>query len=297
MKPISLQYQKGLVLLEIIIGLLILALVLPLLVPNWKEIVGRNVSERTVEETLTIWDAARNYYARNQEWPDESNGCADAITVMEAANAIGNVGPNNAWGNAITTSCIAGTSIMDVDQDVSTDWRGYILGQLPNSAGVGAASVNTVIAAPGTSAQTFTQLSRIAVAGSPELNRMETDLDMNGNDIDNAGVITADEVTLATTGVELSSLGSWKLYNWDTAYNSGTVPYPVCPAGKTPDVNVIPVRICTSASGTLPIERVDFEITDTGTAFRIRPEVFAQDNFYNPTSPECSTFKVQPICN
>lgn len=289
--------QKGLLLLEIVIGLLMLAIILPLLIPNWPEIVGRNVSERTVEETLAIWDASRNYYARNQEWPDEANGCVDAIAVMEAGTYIANIGPNNAWNGAIATSCVPGTSVMEIDQPVTADWQGYILGQLPASSAVAPASINTVIPAPGTSAQTYTQLSRVAVAGSPELNRVETDLDMNGNDIDNAGVVTAEEVTLSSTGVEMSSLGSWEIYNWDTAYNSGSVPYPTCPAGKTPDVNVLPVRICTAATGTLPIERIDFEITDTGSSFRIRPEVFSQNNFYNPTSPECSTFKVQPICN
>lgn len=288
---IKYRLQRGLLLLEIVIGLLILAIILPLLVPNWGEIVGRNVSERTIEETLTMWDASRNYYARNSEWPDESNNCADALTVLEAGDFIGNVGPDNAWDGAIVTSCTPNTAVMEITQTVVAEWRSYILGQLPASSEVGAAGVATVIPAPGTSAQTFTHLSRTAVAGRPELNRMETNIDMDGNNIDGAGTVTAEEVTLSTTGVELSSLGSWEQGTPGTNFSK-----PTCPGGKTSDLNIIPVRICTNPSSTLPIERLDFQITDFGTYWRVQPQVFAQDNFYYPSSSACATFKVQGFC-
>lgn len=210
--------QQGLVLLEIVIGLLILGIILPLLVPNWPEIVGRNISDRTIAETNTIWDAARNFYAINGEFPDQANNCADSLTVLEAGGFIGNVGPNNAWGNAISTTCAPGDPAMSVEQAIPEDWQGYVLGQLAASADINVTDISTVIAAPGTSAQTFTQLSRVAVAGRPELNRMETDLDMDGNSITNlqdltaTGTITADDVELSSTGTKLSEIGRWDIY-------------------------------------------------------------------------------------
>lgn len=295
--------QKGLVLLEIVIGILILGIVLPLLVPNWSEIVGRNISERTIEETLTIWDASRNYYARNSEWPDEANGCADAIAVLEAGGFIGNVGPNNAWDGPISTICVPNTSIFEIEQPVLADWETFILGQLPASQSLAAGEIETIVPAPGTSAQTYSQLSRIAVAGSPELNRMETDLDMDGHDINNLATIEADtvivneELTHSVTGDRMSNFSTWDQYTYSTAYaGTNRVPFPSCPSGMTRDLNVMPVAVCTDPSGTLPIERLSFEITTTATGWQVRPEVFAQNTTYRPTSNACSTFKVQTFC-
>lgn len=298
MKSVIQNAQQGLVLLEIVIGLLILAIILPLLVPNWPEIVGRNISDRTIAETNTIWDAARTFYATNGEFPDQANNCADSLTVLEAGGFIGNVGPNNAWGNAITTTCAPGDPAMSVEQAIPADWQSYVLGQLAASADINVTDISTVIAAPGTSAQAFTQLSRVAVAGRPELNRMETDLDMNGNDINNLqdltanGTITADDVELSSTGTKLSELGRWDVYT-----GGDPITKPSCPAGGTPDLNIIPVRVCTDPGSTLPIERLDFQVTDTGGGtWTVVPEIFAQDSFYYPTNDACSTFKVQPIC-
>lgn len=297
MKSIIQKSQEGLVLLEIVIGLLILAIILPLLVPNWPEIVGRNISDRTIAETNTIWDAARNFYATNGEFPDQVNSCANSLNVLDAGGFIGNVGPSNAWGNAITTSCAPGAPAMSIEQAIPADWQSYVLGQLAASADVNATDISTVVAAPGTSAQTFTQLSRVAVAGRPELNRMETDLNMNGNDIDNVqdltanGTITADDVELSSTGTKLSELGRWTVYT-----GNDFIPKPSCPAGSSPDLNILPVRVCTNPFSTLPIERLDFSISNFSTGWRVVPEIFAQDSFYRPTADSCSTFKVQTIC-
>lgn len=302
MKQIKIISQRGILLLEIVIGLLVLSILLPQLVPNWPEIVGRNISERAIEETLTIWDASRNYYARNSEWPDESNNCADALTVLEAGDFIGNVGPNNAWDGAIATSCVPDTAILTISQPVIDDWQGYIAGQLTATKAVGTTTIETVVPAPGTSAQTQTQLSRIAVPGAPELNRMETDLDMDSNAINNASEITADKVTVndelthATTGDRMANFGTWDRYNNSSAWTNGQVPYESCPAGTSPRFNAIPENICTDPAGTLPIERWDFDVIDTGTGWRIRPVIFAQNAFYRPTANVCSTFKVQTYC-
>lgn len=297
MKTIIQRSQQGLVLLEIIIGLLILAILLPLLVPNWPEIVGRNISDRTIGDTNTIWDASRNYYAENGEFPDQTNNCAASLNVLVAGGFLGNIGPNNAWGNPITTSCAPGDPAMSIEQAIPSDWQSYVLGQLSASANINATDINTVIAAPGTSAQTYTQLSRVAVAGRPELNRMETDIDMGGNDINNAqditatGNIVADDVQLSSTGVRLSNLGRWTTY---TGFD--VIPKPSCPAGLTPDLNILPYKVCTNPSATLPIEGFDWLINNYSTYWRVRPKVFAQDRYYYPTQDECSTFKVQTFC-
>lgn len=188
---------------------------------------------------------------------------------------------------------------MEIDQPVTLDWRSYVLGQLPASQDVGADRVSTIIPAPGTSAQTQSQLSRIAVSGRPELNQMETDIDMNGNDINNAANIeVTEDLTHSTTGVKLSELGPWRQYNYTSAWSSGSIPYPSCPPATTPDLNVMPVRICTSSSGALPIEQWDFLIQNNPgpETWNVRPRIFAQDNFYEPTSSICSTFKVQTYC-
>lgn len=301
MKPAA-QKATGFALMELLIVVSLLAIFLPKFVPNYPDIVGTRISDTSVEETLTIWDASRNYYARNAEWPDESNNCSDALSVLESGNFISNVGPNNRWKNPITTSCSPGNSVIRITQETATDWVSYIQGALPATQITAGATIETTVPAPGTSAQTYSQLSRIEVGGIPELNQMETDLDMNGFDVDNVSELSAEKVTVndelrhSVTGVRFAELGPWKSYNYSTAYGSGSVPKPSCPAGMTPGYNALPVALCTRYNATRPIERWTFESANYSNRWRIRPVIFANNAYYRPTSSTCSSFKVQTFC-
>lgn len=300
----SLQKQKGSLLLEFFIVITLIGIFAPMLMPNWTEIAATRLSDATVEDSLTIWDASRNYYARNAAWPDEANNCADAISVLDADGFIGGVTGTNNWGEAITTTCVPGDAAMIITQGTNPEWQSYIVNALPASEAGAGSDVETLIPAPGTAAQTQSQLSRIAVAGRPELNQMETDLDMNGNDIDGANQITSENVivnedlTHATTGISFSEMGRWKLYNYSSAFSgSNFVPAPSCPAtNPTPNWLATPKQICTNPSGTLPMESWWFEATSVAGGWRIRPAIFANNNVYRPTAPACSQFYVHTYC-
>jgi len=269
----SKKQQSGFTLLEMMIVLMIVAMIAPLMYNNYPQMLGERWSNLTIEQTMTIWDAARNYHVDHDEWPDEINDCKGAITVLETEGYLGGVPTTNAWSGEVTTSCTAGSAVMVIDHSVSETWVEYIVNNIGATQQIDDDKTRTFVPSPGTSVAFLNVLSRKAIPGQPDRNKMETDLDMGGNDINNVrnvnvkGVIHADSTDPDAESVIAHRLKAHEIYDskierymaempaFKEIHNGTTLPWPSCPADMVGKGIAFPVSPCTASMSAEPIDR------------------------------------------
>lgn len=158
----------------------------------------------------TFAQAAQAFRIDRGAWPDEANNCANPNTPMRTQGYIGTLNLTSPYNTLFTFSCTAGSNVFRVTVDTnSADWAQYIAGIIPAAEYTN--GQDTVRLAASITAPVFENvLHRVAVGGRPELNRMQTHLDMNGNNINSVNQITA-------------ATGAITTLNSSTINNSGTV--------------------------------------------------------------------------
>lgn len=100
----------------------------------------------------------------------------------------------------------AGTELSYLTLQAPDETRAaWLSSKLPQSFNVGN-QVRMAIWRPYTVAGNDNYLHRIAVAGAPQLNQMETALDMNGNDLQNARHVQADATVTVSLQADIATL-------------------------------------------------------------------------------------------
>ncbi len=189
--------QRGFTLLEISIAMTIMAAMAAIATRTVYLKLDTRYTEHTAAEVWVIGEYAQKYIQDNGEWPDETNGCVGAIPTVESALSLpsGTIPSQSPWGTPYVTSCVADTNF-SVEVQLDDNWAPAMTNMLAVTQIKGGTTDTTIttLPLPGSIAALSNVLKRTADPMHPEYNRMETDLDMDGNDIDNAGTINADSI-------------------------------------------------------------------------------------------------------
>lgn len=154
-----------------------------------------DTAEMVGSEMLTIQDAASQYYRDNDEWPDQVNGCVGALALLLAEGRL--VGfATSRWGTPFVTDCVGGppprlfrVSAQGINEQYARTAAANVIS--PELAG---ATLTSSIPIPGAGPVLNNYLSRVLIPGEPEANQMETNIDMNGNGLNNVASIQSDGV-------------------------------------------------------------------------------------------------------
>ncbi|KAB0728114.1 prepilin-type N-terminal cleavage/methylation domain-containing protein, partial [Pseudomonas aeruginosa] len=183
--------EAGFTLLELSVVIAIMSMLAVMSVPRYLEEINDNRVKLAASETQTVIDAARTYRARNGSWPGGAT-CLQAIQALQdnvPPLIPGNLSVNK-FNKAVSTSCTAFT--FSVDQEVAQDWDGVLSNMLPGTSIVDTAAnrIRTTIGVPGSEPALDSKLSRIVTANA-DLNRMQTNLLLGGNNISEVNNISA----------------------------------------------------------------------------------------------------------
>jgi len=187
------RHTKGFTFIELTIALLVVATIAAASAPNIIQKVRKVQTDKTANEVWTIAESAQNFISDTGNWPDETNNCADAITVMNTTPGyLQNFDSESPWydaatnpGGEYTTSCTSTNFTIEVD--THPDEAPLIANTLAQTT-VAGRTTTTTIPTPGKIPALDAVLPR---DGSRP---MTGDLDMNGNNIDNAATTTTDDL-------------------------------------------------------------------------------------------------------
>ena len=195
--------QGGFTLLEVMIAVAIMASMAAAMTPVWINEYNEGRAKITIEETQSILDAARKFRVQNGTWPGGAT-CLSAVTALKGTTPplLAGVTNINKFNQTLSTSCTATT--FSIDQTVAADYDGVVANGLANTVVLSspANSVRTTIGTPGSEPALDSKLSRIAETNA-QLNRMETNLLLGGNNITEVGHIDASSLNVSgstTTG-------------------------------------------------------------------------------------------------
>ena len=195
--------QKGFTLLEVMIAVAVMAAMAAAMTPVWVNEYNEGRAKITIEETQSILDAARKFRVQNGTWPGGGT-CLSAVSALKGTTPplLAGVTNINKFNQTLSTSCTATT--FSIDQTVATDYDGVVANGLANTVTLSspANSVRTTIGTPGSEPALDSKLSRIAETNA-QLNRMETNLLLGGNNITEVGHIDASSLNVSgstTTG-------------------------------------------------------------------------------------------------
>lgn len=170
----------------------ILALVLTQGIPYWRQQMERAKADTTAVEMRSLLEAQLNYYDATGSWSPDVN------TLITGGYLPGG-SDTNPWGNAYTFEIINGGNNLQLSTTVASGGlANHVSGQSLPFSTVAGSTVTTTISRPGTEATHDPLLHRDAVAGRPELNRMNTSIDMNNNDVNNARTVRTQGLTATT---------------------------------------------------------------------------------------------------
>lgn len=175
--------QRGFTLLEVIVVLFVLTILASAIGPG---LLKNRLSEQRTgvmsREMLTLSDGAATFLERNGTWPDEANACAGALAAMIADGTVAGINGVSPWNTAYGFDC-TNPSILTISGAAgNTDWASALAGSLPASTLTGT-TVGTNISRTLSLAALDDVLHRDFDPARPELNRMETAIDMDYNDI------------------------------------------------------------------------------------------------------------------
>ena len=193
----ALSRQGGFTLLEVMIAVAIMAAMAAAMTPVWINEYNEGRAKITIEETQSILDAARKFRVQNGTWPGGST-CLSAVTALKGTTPplLAGVTNINKFNQTLSTSCTATT--FSIDQTVAADYDGVVANGLANTVVLSSPSnsVRTTIGTPGSEPALDSKLSRIAETNA-QLNRMETNLLLGGNNITEVGHIDASSLNVS----------------------------------------------------------------------------------------------------
>lgn len=129
----------------------------------------------------TVRSAVVAYYSTNMAWPANTSTLVNSqyVATVTAPWSSPVSGAVTASGRSFTLTLPAGN--VAVAQGISAKMAGVVSGS----------NVSIIVPIPASAAINANNLSRIAVSGMPEVNRMFTDIDMNSNSLNNVNSVNA----------------------------------------------------------------------------------------------------------
>lgn len=134
--------KKGFTLLELTIVMAIATILLGAATPVAVKRVQIAYAQKAAQEMNILEDAAKNYYATNDTWPNTVQDLKDDGYLSPFWVA------KNAWGNDYVTTPAADGKSFSVASNVPSDLQGVLLAALPQSSSA-AQTVTSVIPIPG----------------------------------------------------------------------------------------------------------------------------------------------------
>lgn len=194
--------QRGLTMFELALTIAIASAILIAAIPLQIEKLEKTQVEVAATQMFTVGDVAQQFRSDTGTWPGEADPAPCNINAAMTALTAGGylVTPLNrtAWGSAIATTC--NPMRFDVSTVGPNAQRVQEAAALLHTAQVAGTTLTSVF--PAGAPPAFNDvLYRVVVPGRPELNQMQTDLDMNSNDITNAASLTAGAVTASNLEV------------------------------------------------------------------------------------------------
>ena len=134
--------KKGFTLIELTIVMAIVTVLLGTAAPVAVKRVQIAYAQKAAQEMNILEDAAKNYYATNDTWPNTAQDLKDDGYLSSTWVA------KNAWGNDYVLTPAADGKSFSVESDVPADLQGVLLAALPQSSSA-AGTVTSVIPIPG----------------------------------------------------------------------------------------------------------------------------------------------------
>lgn len=307
--------RAGLGLLEAVIGAVLLTLGLVLtaqLAADWWR--QRQV-EAVGGQTRQMVEAARAYLRANRAelWAATAAGPAVVTPAMLRATGALPTGAsdNNLWrqsyqtlfrrdGQAVVGLVVTtgGAALDDVTASAvamaAAPEGGYVAAALPGvaqgaswqadlssyTAGTGVAPTPGHLAASlavGDAAALSAALQRDAMPGFPDLNRMTTTLDMGGQPVANAGLVSAADVAVGSRG----RTAAQGVYDVVLVDSGDSISKPTCPAGTTPGVYLAFARLAADAQGSV-WSAAQTQAIDAGATWQVRLRLRTYSGWVEP---------------
>lgn len=196
--------QRGFTLLEISIAMIIMSALAVVAARSAYTKLDSNMTEHTAAEVWAIGEYAQRWVQQNGTWPDETSDCADAIAIMDPSGTF--IPTRSTWGGVSSydyaTYCDATDPLsFSITAKLDDNWAPALTNMLAvtqMASGLTDTTVTTM-PLPGSMAALQTVLHRTLDPTHSEYNQMETDLDMNINNIVN---VNAMEVTIIRDRVD-----------------------------------------------------------------------------------------------
>lgn len=185
---------SGFTLLELAIVITVLTILAVATMPQIAEDYNRTRTHLTIGEIESFSEAARLYAHNNKgAWPD-APGCAGAIKKLKDGGYLQGVDEISPWTTRYDTSGCT-NKLFTIKTDVTEqykDWAGVILNAVHSTDYYQGKKhvVRTNVVLPGGVPATERLLHRYD-EGNPELNRMDTAINMDGNDLQKVRDITS----------------------------------------------------------------------------------------------------------
>lgn len=190
--------QAGFTLVSVMVAIGIMLSVSAALTPMYVEQVRKSKTVVTKGEVEAIGSAAQKYAADTGDWPDSANACNGALATLKAAGYLPAMDDKSPWydaasnpGGQYTFSC--NSSRFDIDVTTDADWAAYLENRLAVTTRAGSTTTTSYPLAASVPALAG-MLHRTYDPAHPEYNRMETNIDMNGNDLNNTNSVRANNV-------------------------------------------------------------------------------------------------------
>lgn len=201
------NHTRAFTLIEMAVVMVILSLFAAATIPNIVEDFNQARAELTVQKVKAIKQAARFWAEDNKGvWPLQGSNCVNAVNALISAGYLNWDAPNrlSPWGTPFETNCSAVNGYASIGIEVTTEpkWTGFIKNALNATEVISKSQPNdatrTHVLLPGAVVEELKKdlLHRVNVAGKPELNHMNTTLNMMSEygipqNINNAKNITA----------------------------------------------------------------------------------------------------------
>lgn len=215
------KQQSGFTLLQVLLGVALSATLLSASLNSTIEGAEEKLADAAVLQLFTVGDTAQLYRRREGQFPDAANNCANAIQTMIDDGYLAGFPQRggvfvSAWRSPITTTCVG--ERFDATNDArELRWAQYMARQL-GAAAIAGNTITTSFSGLGLSgAPDGRFLFRVAVPGEPERNQMETDLDMNGNEIIGVGDFTANQGNFQSITANQADLNNINAQNVNVA--------------------------------------------------------------------------------
>lgn len=241
--------HAGFSLLEVQIAIAIAALISVAAIPSQIRSVQGQIQDLVARQMFTVGEAAQAFRQQQGSWPGD-----DALAVTPCADALNNSNPesilfltdyyvgniNTGFGGATLAVRCPTPNRFEVSVNAPTAAQAQLLASKLHTATIAGTVVTSTFPLPSAVPALNGVLHRVVIPGRPELNRMEANIDVNGNQLNNTARISGpaglplnvdsnvnmngNNITTANTiFTRTASVGTGGITNGGTLTNTGNI--------------------------------------------------------------------------